>query len=207
MENLDCKTNLDIRERDIYSKDIKHALHEEQRSGHWLDSGYEWAESCIYAVIFMLLIFSFVMRTVTVAGISMAPTLQEGDRLLLLEAGYWDPQYGDVVVIDRTLSEQPPIIKRVIGRAGDTIDIDFHTGTVERNGEVLDEPYVAELTTTQKDVQFPVTVQDGCLFVMGDNRNHSADSRSGEIGMVDVRYVLGKAVYRFFPVGNMGPVA
>ena len=207
MGNLDCKTNLDIRERDIYSKDIEHALHAEQRSGHWLARGYEWAESCIYAVIFMLLIFSFVMRTVTVAGISMVPTLQEGDRLLLWEAGYWDPQYGDVVVIDRTLSEQPPIIKRVIGRAGDTIDIDFHTGTVERNGEVLDEPYVAELTTTQKDVQFPVTVQDGCLFVMGDNRNHSADSRSGEIGMVDVRYVLGKAVYRFFPVGNMGPVA
>ena len=136
----------------------------------------------------------------------MAPTLHDGDRLILMQAGYNDPQYGDIVVIDRAAHGQPPIIKRVIGRAGDEIDIDFETGQVRRNGQMLDEPYLNEPTLTRRDVEFPVTVPEGSVFVMGDNRNHSADSRTREIGMIDLRRVMGKAVYRFLPAGRAGEI-
>ncbi|WP_418704297.1 signal peptidase I, partial [Anaerotruncus massiliensis (ex Liu et al. 2021)] len=140
------------------------------------------------------------------SGPSMLPTLRDGDRRLLVQAGYHDPQYGDVVVIDRSQKGEPPIIKRVIGRAGDEIDIDFETGQVRRNGQTLDEPYLNEPTLTRRDVKFPVTVPEGSVFVMGDNRNHSADSRTREIGMIDLRRVMGKAVYRFLPAGRAGEI-
>ena len=154
----------------------------------------------------ILLIFAFAARTATVSGPSMLPTLRDGDRLLLVQAGYHDPQYGDVVVIDRSQKGEPPIIKRVIGRAGDEIDIDFETGQVRRNGQTLDEPYLNEPTLTRRDVEFPVTVPEGSVFVMGDNRNHSADSRTREIGMIDLRRVMGRAVYRFLPAGRAGEI-
>ena len=117
-----------------------------------------------------------------------------------------DYQYGDVVVVDRSQRGEPPIIKRVIGRAGDEIDIDFETGQVRRNGRALDEPYLYEPTLTRRDVEFPVTVPEGSVFVMGDNRNHSADSRTREIGMIDLRRVMGKAVYRFLPADRAGKI-
>lgn len=167
---------------------------------------FEWLESCIFAVVVILLIFTFFFRSATVSGSSMVPTLQDGERLILQQIGYNDPQYGDIVVVDRTQYKEPPIIKRVIGKAGDVIDIDFRTGDVRRNGELLDEPYINERTATKHDVEFPVTVPDGTLFVMGDNRNNSADSRMTEIGMIDLRRIMGKAIFRFLPINKIGVV-
>ena len=100
-----------------------------------------------------------------------------------------------------------PIVKRVIATKGDTVDIDFSTGTVSVNGEVLEESYIAEPTTTQYDITFPQTVPEGCIFVMGDNRNHSTDSRYGQLGMVDTRYVIGKVLMRIFPFREIGTVS
>ena len=200
------RTRQDARREHDFRYDIKNSLNARERRRGAVAEVYEWVESCVIAVGVILLIFAFAARTATVSGPSMLPTLRDGDRLLLVQAGYHDPQYGDVVVIDRSQKGEPPIIKRVIGRAGDEIDIDFETGQVRRNGQTLDEPYLNEPTLTRRDVKFPVTVPEGSVFVMGDNRNHSVDSRTREIGMIDLRRVMGKAVYRFLPAGRAGEI-
>ena len=200
------RTRQDARREHDFRYDIKNSLNARERRRGAVAEVYEWVESCVIAVGVILLIFAFAARTATVSGPSMLPTLRDGDRLHQQQAGYHDPQYGDVVVIDRSQKGEPPIIKRVIGRAGDEIDIDFETGQVRRNGQTLDEPYLNEPTLTRRDVKFPVTVPEGSVFVMGDNRNHSADSRTREIGMIDLRRVMGKAVYRFLPAGRAGEI-
>lgn len=164
---------------------------------------YDWVESCAVALVFVLLLFMFVLRTATVYGISMQKTLFEGERLIVLETGY-TLKYEDIVVIDRTVTNQPPLIKRVIGLPGDVIDIDFDAGEVYRNGELLDEPYINEPTHLSYDIEFPQTVPEGAVFAMGDNRNHSQDSRESSIGMVDQRRVMGKAIFRFLPFSKAG---
>jgi signal peptidase I len=108
-------------------------------------------------------------------------------------------EYGDIIVITQPWEKNVPIIKRVIAVGGDVVNIDFNTKEVFVNGEKLDEPYIAEPTRLYYDVSFPLTVEEGKLFVMGDNRNNSLDSRSSRIGLVDERYVLGKAVFRLYP--------
>lgn len=167
---------------------------------------YEWVESFIYPLIIFLLIFTFFIRHATVDGSSMLPTLHDGEMLLLQQAGYHDPQYGDVVVIDRTAADDVALVKRVIGKEGDIIFIDFDTHEVWRNDELLDEPYINEPTELQYDVEFPVRVPEGKIFVLGDNRNASDDSRDSQIGMIDTRSVMGKAIYRFFPIREAGTI-
>ena len=186
--------------------DIRNSLNNVRRPGEAVTELYEWIESCVLAIVVILTLFTFVLRTATVSGPSMAPTLHDGDRLILMHAGYNDPQYGDIVVIDRAAHGQPPIIKRVIGRAGDEIDIDFDTGNVWRNGVLLDEPYINEPTALSGDLTFPTRVPEGCVFVMGDNRNHSLDSRDSSVGMVDERRVMGEAVFRIYPLDKIGGV-
>jgi signal peptidase I len=136
----------------------------------------------------------------------MVPTLQDGDQMLVSNVGY-TPEKGDIVVLTKDEFLPVPIVKRVIATAGDEVDIDFETGEVSVNGEVLDEPYIAEKTYTYFDVEFPQTVPEGCIFVLGDNRNNSTDSRYGELGMVDTRYILGKVLCRIYPISKIGPVA
>ena len=193
------------KEKDIYHYDIENSLNDkEQAAPDAVKEIYEWIESCIFAVVLILVVFIFLFRTATVSGISMNPTLYENERLLLQKIGYTDPEYGDIVVVDRTNTNNPPIIKRVIGKEGDTIDIDFNAGIVYRNGTALEEPYVNEPTFKEETVEFPVTIPENAIFVMGDNRNHSLDSRSDEVGMVDLRRVMGKVIFRFFPFSRAG---
>lgn len=162
---------------------------------------YEWLDSLVFAFITILLMFTFVFRVVGVSGESMVPTLQNGDWLAV-RAVNTSIERGDIVVITQPNSLNEPLIKRVIAVGGDTLDIDFITGEVYVNGELLDEPYIAEATRRGFDTTFPLTVPEGYLFVMGDNRNNSLDSRSSTIGFIDERYVLGVAEFRFFPLGN-----
>lgn len=162
---------------------------------------YEWLDSLVFAFITILLVFTFAFRVVGVSGESMVPTLQNGDWLAV-RAVNMSVECGDIVVITQPNSLNEPLIKRVIAVGGDTLDIDFITGEVFVNGERLDEPYIAEATHRGFDTAFPLTVPEGYLFVMGDNRNNSLDSRSSTIGFIDERYVLGVAEFRFFPVGN-----
>ena len=151
----------------------------------------EWLEAIVLAVVAVALIFTFGVRMIRVDGESMLPTLQDGQRLMITSYPY-TPQRGDIVVIDAYTAYGDPLVKRVIGIEGDTIDIDFQNGIVYLNGEALEEPYTAEPTYLQESVTFPVTVPEGCLFVMWDNRNHSTDSRDDRVGFVDERDVLGR---------------
>ena len=162
---------------------------------------YDVLDSFKGAVVAVFIIFALVFRVVGVEGDSMNPTLDSGDWLAVssISSGF---KAGDIVIVTQPWERNVPIIKRVIAVGGDTIDINFRTHEVKVNGVVLDEPYIAEPTTLRYDVEFPLTVDEGKLFVMGDNRNDSGDSRSSAIGLIDERYVLGKAVMRILPVGD-----
>lgn len=164
---------------------------------------FEWADAMVFAVVAVILVFTFGFRTIGVEGSSMQPTLHDGERLIVSHILY-TPKRGDMVVIVKPKSDTPAIIKRVIALEGQRVNIDFETGKVFVDGEELKEKYIAEKTTMQRDILFPVTVPPGCVFVLGDNRNHSLDSRDSSIGMIDTQYVLGKAVFRLFPFEKMG---
>ncbi len=165
----------------------------------------EWVENMVWALVAVILIFTFVMRTATVSGESMLPTLQHADRLLISNLGY-KPARGDVIVFTPDNRTDPPLVKRVIATEMQTVDIDFEQGIVYVDGEALDEPYVNELTFETGNVTFPVLVPYNNVFVMGDNRNHSRDSRFNSVGMVDNKTILGKVLVRFFPFNVAGGV-
>ena len=161
---------------------------------------YEWMQALVCSVLVVVLLFTFVVRLIGVDGHSMVPTLQDGDRLLVLNSILYDDyQYGDIVVLRKESFLAEPIVKRVIATGGQTVDIDFETGSVYVDGELLKEDYINELTFLEEGTEFPLTVPEGSIFVMGDNRNNSNDSRDYRLGTVDTRYVIGKAVFLAFP--------
>ena len=166
----------------------------------------EWVDSLVFAAVVLALVFTFGVRIVQVDGSSMNPGLVNGERLLLSSLPY-EPEYGDVVVIDSYTNYGKLLIKRVIGKGGDVIDIDFDTGVVYRNGQALEEPYTTAPTYLYEGVDFPVTVPEGMLFIMGDNRNDSKDSRSPEIGFVSEGDVLGRAILRLTPFDKFGSIS
>ncbi|MBQ4625885.1 MAG: signal peptidase I [Clostridia bacterium] len=171
---------------------------EEEKASSFSEFFYDACDSLKGAIITVFLIFAFAFRVVGVEGNSMRNTLNDGDWLAV-SGITTEFKRGDIVVVNQPWERNVPIIKRVIGIEGDTVYIDFSLGKVYINGEEIDEPYIDEPTHLSYDVEFPVTVGDNQIFVMGDNRNDSLDSRSGKIGMIDVHYVLGKAVFRLYP--------
>ena len=155
----------------------------------------------------VLVAFLFCFRIAVVDGDSMLNTLVDGDYVLLLNrlvSG--NPQQGDIVVIStNNYGNGKPIIKRVIATEGQEVFIDFAKGTVSVDGEILDEPYIKDLTKRSfSGVSYPLTVEEGCIFVMGDNRMNSTDSRSPQIGQIDCREVVGKAIFCIFPGDDEG---
>ncbi|MCF2556243.1 MAG: signal peptidase I [Bacteroidales bacterium] len=165
----------------------------------------EWYEALIFALAFLVLLFTFVVRVVAVNGSSMVPTLNSGDRLLV-QSSLFQVERGDVVVIDSYIEYGKPLVKRVIAVGGDRVDINAETGEVFVNGQLLDEPYIAEATRQKGDMEFPLTVPEGYLFVMGDNRMHSTDSRYQDIGFIDERDILGQVLYRTYPFSAIGSI-
>ena len=150
---------------------------------------YEWIQSLMTALVICMAIFIFIIRVIDVSGSSMFPTLHDGDKMLVSNL-FYTPHAGDVV--------------RVIATEGQEISIDFDRGIVYIDGLPVEEDYIAELTKTKLDFIGPQTVPEGCMFVMGDNRNASTDSRKKEIGMVDQRMLLGRAYYVIFPLSDTG---
>lgn len=164
---------------------------------------FEWIETLVLAVACVVLLFTLVARTSQVYGESMVPTLHEKDMLMVSRILY-KPHYGDIVVITKPNYLNETIIKRVIATEGQEVNIDFEQGVVFVNGIALDEPYINEPTHRSFDISFPLIVPKGQVFVMGDNRNKSLDSRASEIGLVDENYILGKAFIRFLPFDSFG---
>ena len=162
---------------------------------------YEWVQSLVGSVLVVVAIFTFVIRMMGVDGHSMLNTLQHGDRLLVVNSVlYHDYKYGDIVILRKNgVFDDDPIVKRVIAVEGQTVDIDFAEGIVYVDGEALEEEYIREPTYTAEGTEFPLTVPEGSIFVMGDNRNGSSDSRDYRLGTVDTRYVIGKAAFLIFP--------
>lgn len=167
---------------------------------------YSWARELVGCLMIVVLIFTLVVRIIAVDGDSMLPTLHDQERVLLLSSNlYTEPENGDIVV---TYSSglQKPLVKRVIATEGQTVDIDFSTHEVWVDGELLDEPYIAAPTAASADVSFPQTVPEGHVFVLGDNRNNSRDSRDSAVGMVDTRCILGKVLLRISPWEKAGKI-
>ena len=172
----------------------------ERRAERLEDCVYDWARSLIAAVVGVVLLFTFLARLIGVSGPSMQNTLYTGDRILVLNSLLCDFQPGDVVVVDAYNAPlDETLVKRIIAVGGQTVDIDFITGTVYVDGEALDEPYIKEPTYTADGVSFPLTLEEDEVFIMGDNRNHSTDSRSIQLGPVKEGYIQGKAVFLLFP--------
>ena len=170
---------------------------------------YFWLQALVMVLVALILIFTFVGRIIGVVGSSMYPTLHDGDLLLLQSIGY-TPKQGDVVVLTKEFdASDGPIVKRVIATGGQHVEIDYEAGTVAVDGVVLDEPYInPEEPVT--DPYYPnlasVDVPEGSIFVMGDNRNNSSDSRDVTLGTVDERYVLGRALWVLMPFQNFGAI-
>lgn len=161
---------------------------------------YDWARSLIAAVVGVVLLFTFLVRLIGVNGVSMQNTLYTGDRIVVLNSIFCDYEPGDVVVANAYNAQlNETLVKRVIAVGGQTVDIDFFTGTVYVDGKALAEPYVKEPTYTADGVRFPVTLAEDEVFIMGDNRNHSTDSRSYLLGPVKEDYLQGKAIFLLFP--------
>jgi len=162
---------------------------------------YEWVQSLVGSVLVVVAIFTFVIRMMGVDGHSMLNTLQHGDRLLVVNSMlYHDYKYGDIVILRKNgVFDDDPIVKRVIAVEGQTVDIDFAEGIVYVDGEALEEDYIREPTYTAEGTEFPLTVPEGCVFVLGDNRNHSADSRYAPLGCVDESRILGRVLLRILP--------
>lgn len=161
---------------------------------------YCWAQAVVTAVVGVILLFTFGVRLISVSGPSMQDTLYTGDRLLVLNAMFCGFKAGDVVVINDYNAElDDTLVKRIVAVGGQTVDMDFSTGEVYVDGQVLDEPYIKEPTYTPEGVAFPLTLAEDEVFVMGDNRNHSTDSRSDQLGPVKEGYLQGKALLLLVP--------
>ena len=178
------------------------------KKGRFQSIFFDWGESIVVALIAIVVIFTFFGRLVGVDGSSMLPTLHEKDIMLVSNFAY-TPEKSDIIVLhqpDIPGFIEGPIVKRIIATGGDEIDINFDLGKVYVNGEELDEPYLndCELPMLYEGMDFPQVVPEGCVFVMGDNRNGSTDSRHPQIGMVDERYIIGQVKAVIWPISNFG---
>ena len=156
---------------------------------------YDFASILVSAVLAVCLIFTFVFKISAVDGDSMNNTLRNGNKVLIT-ARDWTVERGDIVVISQPNAFNKVLIKRVIATEGQTVTVDGKTHQVLVDGVVIDEPYIAEPVRVQRSWNYPITVPKGCVFVMGDNRNNSTDSRDSAVGMIDTRYIVGEAIYR-----------
>lgn len=191
---------------------------EEEKPKDILGDIMEICESVITSIFVVILIFTFLCRPVTVEGSSMNPTLLNADKLIMTTFLY-TPKQGDIVVVENDeshyyragdtselitgegLEKGKRLIKRVIATGGQTINIDFDNGIVYVDGKALSENYIKAPTKYNNGAfTYPVEVPEGYIFVMGDNRNNSTDSRDPHVGFVKNEDVLGRAVLRFYPL-------
>lgn len=171
----------------------------------WKQNVLLYIHDLIYLSAAVILVFLLFFRVIIVSGSSMYNTLIDGDYLLLVSNMFYrNPEYGDIIVASKdSFDNGSPIIKRVIATEGQTVDIDFEQGIVYVDGAALQEDYTYTPTNVEEGMHFPLVVEEDCIFAMGDNRNGSKDSRNPEIGLIDTREILGKAVFLFLPATDV----
>ena len=184
-----------------------HQMNRPDKNSRIIVNVYEWVEALITSLIAVVIVFTFIFRVVNVSGPSMLPTLKSNDRVIL-NSMFYKPQNGDVVVITHTNKLKEPIIKRIIALENQVVDIDLNSGTVKVDGVELDESeYIQnEITNQPTDYEFPLKVPKGHVFVLGDNRPISCDSRYSDVGMIDEKYILGKAEIIVFQFNRIGKI-
>ena len=183
-------------------------LQPEQKDNGTTKTVLGYIHDLVYLLGAILVVFLILFRVVVVSGPSMQNTLVDGDYLLLIgKPFYTQPARGDIIVAAKdSYGNGTPIIKRIIATEGQVVDIDFETGTVTVDGEVLVEPYIKNLTTRFEGTVFPLLVEPGCVFVLGDNRENSKDSRDPVIGLIDTREIIGKVILLFLPGTDGGNI-
>lgn len=167
------------------------------RASRGLNSCFEWMEAIVGSILIVVTVFTFLFGIKRVSGDSMNPTLYNEDRIILTNL-FYEPQPKDIVVVAHGKVYTEPLVKRVIAVAGQTVDIN-RTGDVFVDGVLQDEPYIHGVKTSRGEQEYPFTVPEGCLFVMGDNRMNSLDSRSLDVDVIDERLVVGKVQGVVFP--------
>ncbi len=188
-------------------------VEEQAPKSDWKKELWDWVKTIVFAVVIALLLKNFVLTLAKVDGASMEPTLHDSDRMYVNRLMY-TPERGDVIIFEPASAPGKPYIKRVIAIEGDTVFIDFTTGDVYVNDEIIDEPYIAEKTALIGSYIYglmanddfsreePIKIGKDEVFVMGDNRNNSKDSR--ELGPVPTKEIIGHAVFRFWPLNSIG---
>ena len=180
---------------------------QETEPDSWKRDCYDWLQMLTFVLVAVVLVFTFLGMVIGVSGTSMYPSLHHQDIMVIQRIGY-TPSQGDVVVLRKDSFLEEAIVKRVIAVAGQEVEIDYGSNTVYVDGVALDEPYINQededmMVERSGMVYREFTVPDGCIFVMGDNRNGSTDSRYAELGMVDTGYVLGRALCVAFPFSHI----
>lgn len=166
---------------------------------------FDWVSAFLFALVIVILVMTFCFRLVDVDGSSMLQTLQDGNKVIVTGLNY-EPQVGDIVVISHGAELDKALVKRVIAVGGQTVDINSETGEVIVDGIVLDEPYINGKTVAEGDAQFPMKVTEGTVFVLGDNRPISKDSRYNEVGLIENENIIGKVQFRIYPFDEFGRV-
>lgn len=193
---------MEFNENEIYSNEDYNKFKEKKSVGNEI---LEWLESIAISIFIVILVFTFVFRIVIVDGSSMFPTLEDGQRLVISHL-FYTPKQGDIVVVN-SKGLNKTIIKRVIATEGQTVDINFDKHTVTVDGKTLDEPYINEPTIRNDGGNtYPLVVPKNTIFVMGDNRNNSTDSRNSLVGFIPIDDVLGKAILRIYPFDRFGRI-
>lgn len=190
--------NKNFFEKDSYKKDVKKCT-ADKFSGFL----FETLEAVIYVLIFMTVFMIFFFRVVSVSGVSMLDTIHDFDKVLVKRFDYV-PHAGDVVVIKKGQYLNQPLIKRVIATEGQTLKIDYKNQAVFVDGVKLKEDYLKEPMISQNDDYIPEKIPKGYCFVMGDNRNKSLDSRSGTVGLIENKNIVGRAVFIVFSLYKIG---
>ena len=207
---------------DFYEKTKKTSHSKKSESPNIVASMLEYVEILVFSLAFVVLIFTFCIRLCGVSGGSMRTTLHNGEKLLVSNM-FYEPECEDIIVFHQTgMYLNEPVVKRVIAVGGEKVHIDFNTWTVtitdkDGNQRVLEEDYIFldddpivksayYMHPTDYDFSEPIVIPEGHLFVMGDNRYNSLDSRFHDVGLVDERRILGKVIFRITPFDKFGTV-